>query len=268
MNLKMSFALLSTALMGTALVYGCSSSSSGTTPPGDDGGTTTDASTMQDAQTTHDAAAETSSSQCPKPGDVTGFTPPAYVPPHQMLGACKSSDFQTISDGCFATGHTKATCDAAKATVGTTCTGCIFSDHTATSWGPVVRSASGSVIYANLSGCMDLSYGSAGQACGAKEQGAIECEDKACGTVCPVMSGDMTSFQLYQACTNSSVMGTGGCSTFATAAATCEAALVPDGGADPCALRTAMAFTDFFAAIGPLFCGGGATDGGTDAGHD
>ncbi len=262
MSVKKSVAFVSLAALSGALIYGCSSSSS-SPAPGDDGGGHVDGSSgdaVSDSPVKLDSKAEAALSCAPV--DVSGFTPPAFVPVKRVVGACTAQNISDFNTACLAQGHTKAMCDAYK-TASAACAACLETPSTAAGWGAGVfhkSAAPGStlgVIYANIGGCFEILGGAEGLDCAKKAQIAEACEGTACDASCQIT--DDASFQLYQACLTQAAMN--GCSAQATARSQCFQALSgADGGVSICTSGTD--FQSSFDVVAPIICGGGMTDAG------
>ncbi len=211
----------------------CSSSSGGTSAVGDDAGTEIDAASLA----------------CP-PQTTSAFMTPLYVPAGLDKGECTSAQIASFYDACLSPSATDATCSAAfgaaAPAVDVTCGACLLTPESATSWGPVVSYAVGTVSL-NVAGCMEILGSTTGLSCAKAYEAANACESYACAS-CTVSSA--TSSVNHQACVLAAADGD--CATY-EATATCG-----DSEADSGATTTCFLGNDFgsrFAALAPIFCG-------------
>ena len=258
MSFKKSFGLISLSALVGALTYGCSSSNSnGGGGTGDDSGVTgSDGSTKHDgggdggvihpggdSGTTGDA----DPGAC-MPGDVSTFTPPAYVPAKKTAGACTATQISSFYDGCLAPNSTMTTC-APFGSTGTAankaCAACIVSADTASAYGALIEQKG--LVSVNIPGCIELKDAGGGLACAKSYQASEKCNDAACAANCPVT--DDASFQLYQACVQQAAAN--GCKTFSTAAACADAEA--DGGLAAACFQ-GQTFQDLYNSVVPVFC--------------
>jgi len=256
--------LVAASLCGGALVYGCSSSSNSATGGKDAGsdGSASDGALHKEAAPSGDDSGgdDSSASTCPTPADISSWTPPAYVPAKSSPGACAPGDVAAYDAACLAQGSSSQTACQAFEMAHATCSACILSKSTDSTWGPLI--SWGGVVNVNLGGCIELVTPS-DTSCAKAQEVAMTCPHVACDMVCPVTSGNQASFTQWQACTQTA--DADACGTFVNAAA----CLGTDDGStgtlcDPA--TSAGTFDSLFLQIAPLFCGGGGDGGATEAG--
>jgi hypothetical protein len=195
---------------------------------------------------------------CPAPvtmscgmGDVAGFSP-TWIPPsgyHQ--GLCTATEIDDIYDDCLASGATTASCDA-EASAAPNCYDCVFSFESSSpsSYGPIIDTSNG-VLEINVAGCIAL-LEPCNSTCAEEVQGALECENAACETNCPV-TGTITLDSFDECEETAASCDPHGCDTFATEA-NCESELT--GAAHPASVCwNQPSFVDYYDSIVPLFCG-------------
>jgi hypothetical protein len=190
------------------------------------------------------------------PGDVTGFSPPAYVPalgPYTNgcdFGSAQLQDFWNDCYGGDAASAAACTQFVEAGSGNVTCAACLDTLETASSYGPIVEGVGGKEL--NLAGCVQNAVATdAGYACAEDIQAAERCVEKACKANCPIT--DMTSRAAYIACTKQAA--TGGCSTFTAAATGCYAAFVDAGTGQIATCVPGATVDDTFIAYGLFFCG-------------
>jgi hypothetical protein len=271
--MKTSLVGLVALLGGGALAYGCGGSGNGN--GADAGGdAATDTNVTQPDRTTHDAghdaghdsglpnpfedtgAPESGAGSCPIPTNIGEWTPPAYVEPAQVPGACLSSDYSAYYTACLS-GAPMSTCTAFTSSHAA-CAACLLTPLTNSTWGPLYTNDG--VTHINVPGCLDLTD-PGDHACAKTLEEQAQCETAACDTVCPVT--DSASFTNWQACISAADMEE--CSTYAKAGTACVMGITSSAAA-PC--LTASTFQAYFLAVAPIFCGGpegGTPEGGTDA---
>ncbi len=176
---------------------------------------------------------------------VVGYTP-VFVPPVPKSIKCTTTASTAIFNGCLGAASSQAACTNA-ATLYSACYGCIFTNDTASSWGPVINVSNG-IARINEGGCIQLADASQ-STCAHSVESSNGCEDKACKAACPVT--DNTSFTLYQSCVSSA--DTGGCSTYSSTANTCINAIPISSAAYNC-VRGAT-FQALYNNVVPVFCG-------------
>jgi hypothetical protein len=272
--------LLSAITCIGALAYGCSGGSSGTSPSdaGSDGAQA-DGPKVHEASGPYDSAGsggdDSSASSCPTPADVSKWTPPAYVKATNKPTACTAKAIADFDAACInATTKSTTACTTYK-TSEAGCYGCLVSQSTDATWGPLVVDNGSYNI--NGGGCVELVDGN--QACATAQQTFEQCTHAACDKVCPVT--DSASFTNYETC--ASTADNAGCSSYGTAAQSCL--MADDASLTAC--TGPQSFEPLFLQIAPVFCGGageggapeggageggaaegGAAEGGSDAAHD
>jgi len=182
------------------------------------------------------------------PGKLpTGFAPTA-TPPTAVQNVCTPAQIQSIYTDCLAGG----TCGEADAdNPAFPCYGCIFTDATASSWGPIV--SAGGLANLNLGGCLQL-LEPCNAACATALEEDFKCEQAACATNCPIAgASDVTA---YNNCSNTvdNCSGANGCVDYAYGSS-CASAVT--GAAHPGSVCFANQgnFEQAFLAIVPVFCG-------------
>jgi hypothetical protein len=257
MSFKKSLGLVSLCALVGAMTYGCSSTTTNGGGGGDDSGATgSDSGTHHDSGGTGmdsggggmDSGGGGDSAAMCAPGNVSSFTPPAYVPAARHAGACAGTDIADYYTACLDTTSTQMTCSTFT-TAKAACSSCLEGPSTASSWTAVVDTPNG-IASVNLGGCMELAGGANGLACAKSAQKADACSDAACSPTCKVT--DDASLQLYEACAQQA--DANGCSTYAQALQTCETAEAATDGGDSICL-TGQTFQDLYNAVAPVFCG-------------
>jgi hypothetical protein len=214
----------------------------------DDAGQSRDATAdVIDGAAPADAAHPGDASACPTPIPLGGWTPPAFVPPRHVPGACSASDITGYDTSCLVTGATAGTCLAFR-TAHPTCAACLSSNATDPDWGPLVSFAG--IEQVNLAGCIALTAPS-DIACARSVEDLSLCLHAACDGVCPVT--DEASFQLWHQCEASAEASGMECATYANAA-NCAS----DAAPQPC--TAGSTFDETFISIATVFCGGGPAD--------
>jgi len=258
---------LAAAVSMGAIAYGCSSSSGNTEDAGDGGngggsggqdGTTNDVSQQDSPNTGDDGGGGDDGGNCSAgPASLSGWTPPAYIPAKSLPGACQGTDIDDFDTNCLAQGHMKTNCDTWKS-AHTTCASCLVSMSTDNSWGPLVEWPG--VYNINVGGCIELT--APDMACETAEANSMECGHKACDGPCPVT--DSASFMAWQGCLSAANMA--GCMTYYQAT---SCATIDSGAGYVCNLsQYGMSFDSVFKGIAPVFCGGSADGGSSDASSD
>jgi len=220
---------------------------------------TSDTTTMDVAQaeTGSDAGsdADAEASVGCTPGNVTGFSPPAYVPGRTLINDCDFgvSQLQAFWNDCYGGDAASPAACAGFLEVGTgnvLCETCLETAESATAYGPVIDGFAGKEL--NVAGCVQLAVATdAGLACAESIQAAERCAEQACEANCPIT--DMTSRAAYIACTKQAAAG--GCATFAAAATGCFAALADAGTGEIANCVAGATAEDTFTAYGTFFCG-------------
>jgi hypothetical protein len=267
------FPFFAASLAIGTVAYGCSSSNGGGGGAADGGtdGATSDVVGHKDAIGPYDSGGsgdDSSASACPTPADVSKFTPPAYKHAKHVPTACTAQNLKDYDTDCLnATSKNQATCTSWK-TANATCYGCLVSQETDATWGALV--SHNGVLSLNTAGCVELTDPT-DTACAPADQGQEACIEAACDTQCPVK--DQTSFTNYQACVQTAASQ--GCGTFISTANTACSSVATSAASAVCFPSSSGTFETNFAAIAPIFCGGGSAGdggapegGGTDAAGD
>jgi hypothetical protein len=128
------------------------------------------------------------------PLTMSGWFPPAYVPPRQAA-SCTATEIADYYDVCLFGSDCAAFLESGSSSP---CGACLApSGYTDASYGPLLlaQSAPSYIYLSNTSGCIDL----VGEpVCGAKIQAADSCARAACATPCTV--GGLLNFGAYQEC--------------------------------------------------------------------
>jgi hypothetical protein len=232
-----------------ALSYGCTSTI--TVVDTDAGNPTPEGGTQKDTSkdtNSNDVNADTNPGVSCAPGDVSGFTPAAYVPAAVHKGACTTMNISDFDAACInATTATSAACSAWQK-ANATCLACIQTPDTASSWGPLIEHTAQKTISINLGGCFELA---GSKACGTSFESDRGCDAAACDANCPVVQNDNNvSINALNACYKSA--DSGGCKTYADQVAVCEN---DDGGAITQKCLGGTDFDSLFISVAPLFCG-------------
>jgi hypothetical protein len=222
---------------------------------------TLDAMVTDGGSTSCDAGSGLSCEMC----DVSGFTPDTMQKPiGPMAMACTDNDISNFITACGMSG-TASACSMWEMSTSMTCVGCVITQSTASSWGPIVCTSSTQCSY-NAQGCVDLtlnqvsmekSSGGAGS-CGDLLNASYGCQDYACGTC---------STTDFPNCANSAVANE--CSSYATAA---QSTTGPCGAIDGSASETSCFLQggdSDISALVTLMCGGLVApppDAGSDSG--
>jgi hypothetical protein len=121
--------------------------------------------------------------------DTSGYTPvEMQMPIGPMAAMCTDADISAFVTACGVTG-TQTTCGAWEASASKTCSGCLLTAQSASTWGPLVCGTTMHCAY-NSGGCIDLalgqvteevSQGGAGS-CGDAVNASFGCQDYACDT--------------------------------------------------------------------------------------
>ena len=190
---------------------------------------------------------------CPTPGDVTGFTPPTYVPAKRGT-VCNSGQVSGYVTNCWMMG---GMCQPFK-TANPACVACMESNRkdpmTAqndATFGPVY--IGNGLGFLNIGGCIEV-LGELN--CAKATQALAFCTYEACDTVCSIPPETSTN---YNTCTTKAA--TTKCSMYNTAV---TAACVGDAAAAATTCRPSGSFQAALVTYGNLFCGGGPSDASTD----
>jgi hypothetical protein len=256
-DMRRTLTLLVASLCGAAVVHGCSGGGGNQGAPVEAGADVKAAdATHTEAATSggNDGGGDAAGSTCPNPADISSWTPPAYVPAKNSPGACAPGDVAAYDAACVNT-TTKSTsaCDSFKS-ANATCVACLVSQQGDSSWGPIVQWPG--IINLNLGGCLELAAGDA--TCAKAVETAAACPHAACDAVCPVTSGDATSFANWQQCEQVAVADA--CGLYEQAA-NC---MVTDPAAisSVCQPTQSDTFDSLLLRIAPVFCGGGEAGAG------
>lgn len=128
------------------------------------------------------------------PLDMSGWSPPAYVPPRRAA-SCTATEIANYYDQCLFGSDCEAFVGSGSSSPCGTCLA--PSAYSDASHGPLLlaQSAPSYIYLSNTSGCIDLM---GEPACGAKIQAADSCARAACGTPCT--AGGLLHFEAYQDC--------------------------------------------------------------------
>ncbi len=146
---------------------------------------------------------------------------PPYVAVQPALDTCSANQITagggpaSFIDSCLSTTATQATCLAWRnASTNATCVGCLFRSNdagTLVSSGGLLFDYTGSLIGANIAGCIALADSSGGPACASGLAPVIECEVAACAACSIGMQteyGDCLSLSQMGACASESSSST------------------------------------------------------------
>jgi hypothetical protein len=186
---------------------------------------------------------------------LTGFTPTKVPAATPDTTACTSTALTDIYNDCFATGGSATKCEADETTYAS-CYTCMVTDETATSYGPLIASKNGGLVFINQAGCIDL-LEPCNSACAGAFQGATQCELAGCEGNCPSPLTSTTGTD-FQDCVDTLIgCNPGGCDQFYGNYTTCGALLNgTDHPASVCVGTSSSTFEDLYNAIVPVFCGG------------
>jgi hypothetical protein len=192
---------------------------------------------------------------CGSMTSIAGFTPTSIPPTPATTTSCTTAEITAIYDACLnQTTQSTAACTKIQ-TTDATCYGCIFTDEGAASYGPVISSTNGGLVFLNQAGCIDL-LEPCNDACAVAYQAAFQCENAACEGNCPTIT-TMAESQSYQYCVeDAGTCDPGGCDEYLTEFSNCGMLLT--GASHPasvCAGTSASTFATLFKAIVPVFCG-------------
>lgn len=184
------------------------------------------------------------------PGSVTGFTP-TWKPPAKKPGTCTQTQIDSIIECLLDENADQTACKTTLAAAANqACQSCIVTNTpSATQYGALV--VGDALVSINYAGCIALKTNDlTANGCGAKYQALGQCTTEACEFNCPVT--DDISFNEYQQCAMDAESG--GCATYATAAA-CADPLVQSGAvAQECDLAGGGTFIANAAKYAALFC--------------
>ena len=203
--------------------------------------------------------------------DVSGYTPETMNPPiGPDAGACTDNDISGFVTNCADPSTSSQTaCTTWESTATPGCSACIYTQSTASQWGPVVCAPMATTCSYNIGGCLDIQLGEVSEELGSGGTGSCGdlltadygCQQYACGT-CNTMTTDFTN------CATSAVSNE--CASYAnpiqSLTGPCSAI---DGSATETSCFLQAGDSDINALI-TLMCGGYVPppppDGGTDAG--
>jgi hypothetical protein len=195
-----------------------------------------------------------------QPGDVGTYRPGPYVPASGSgQGACMPTagagdPIAGFYNACLGPSASTDQCNTFRS-ANPTCVSCILTPESAPKYGPLVEH--GGFVTANVAGCIELADPGA-LACAKAVEALAGCELSACEANCPVHDSD--SLTAYETCASNAE--TGGCDTYATAAACALAE--PDAVAK--AAECLGDFQTFYDSVVPWFCG--PPDAGAGAPYD
>lgn len=192
---------------------------------------------------------------CPTPGDVTGFTPPTYVPAKKMT-VCSSGQVTGYVTNCWMMGGNCQTFKTANAA----CSQCMESlrkdpqtPQNDAMFGPVY--IGNGLGFLNFAGCIELS---GDLDCAKATQARDFCLYEACDNVCTIPPETSAN---YNKCTTTAQ--TTKCKMYNDAATTACATEAGASASTTC--RTGFTtFQDGLIKFGNIFCGSGSSDAGTD----
>lgn len=200
------------------------------------------------------------------PGNVSSFVPVWKPPTGFNQGKCTDAQTAAYVDCLRAVPVPNlGTCQAfASDPTNKACLACALTLPTAAKYGPLLNGAV--TVEVNTAGCIAEVTGDLSDAgCAASVLAAVQCEQLACETNCPVSSrNDSIPLAALLACEGAS--GGSVCKAF-TVAARCADALTADGGV-AAACAQGASFTENAKAMVKLFCGGAGDGGTTDSGSD
>ncbi len=152
--------------------------------------------------------------------------------------ACTANEISTFYNDCL--NSLIPTCDDSE--IGATCFGCLVSQPTDPTWGPLIQYATNWEL--NLGGCFGLQGASA--ACAAATQEQAECENAACDESC----ANTTSTTKFDSCITSA--DSTQCATYVSAATGCTTTAI----ATTCegASANSATFQTAFMATAAIFC--------------
>ena len=195
--------------------------------------------------------------------DVLTYMQGSYQPAATPTGACLGADGGELWDdfyaSCLGPNKSDQRCTTYKQTAeNAACAACVLTPYTADQLGPILNF--GEFVGGNVAGCIELAAPS-DPSCPKAIQALTGCEIYACQANCPVTSP--MSLAERQQC--ALVADMAGCATFLEMANACQAAEADAGLAAPCMNG---AFTEFYDAVVPLFCGQAMAEAGVavDAG--
>ncbi|MBI5534338.1 MAG: hypothetical protein HY898_16565 [Deltaproteobacteria bacterium] len=257
------------------LVFGCSSSDSSGAAGGGTGGSGGTAEAGPDvtpdqvvADTAPDKADTGKDAKACEPQSVSGWTASWKPPSGKYQGKCKAGETVALMEACFGANATESGCAAAE-TQYADCNTCLYTDDTASQWGPVVYFSGVELYDRNEGGCFALLMGdTSATGCGAKLNAAYDCGIASCGGVCPTSTD--AEYEAFNNCIASAAADAAFCKTYQDAADACAtAALAADGGEalNACVWGDSEDWLVVAERIGEIFCGVEPSDGGADSGN-
>jgi hypothetical protein len=254
------FIPLATPLVGAIAFYGCGGSNGGTAPDAGSDGSIADAPTHHEASGPYDSSSggDSSSSTCPTPVDTSSWQPPAYKHAKHVPTACTAQNLADFDKNCVNANTKSTSACSAWETANATCTGCLVSQSTDATWGPLYKD--NGAYQLNIGGCLELTDPSS-TTCDSSQEAAELCAHAACDSVCPV--SDQTSFAAWQQCAQTA--DADACGQYVTAANNCLSAETA-AAAQACVPSQSSTFESLFLAMAPIFCGGGGDAGASDGG--
>ena len=187
------------------------------------------------------------------PGSTVGFTATAPTPA-TPINSCTSQQLQAVYDGCLGPSSSGTACNATD----TACYNCIFNGTIANPglpWGPLVA-ADDMIVNLNIGGCLQL-LEPCNAACAKALNEDLQCEQKACGTNCPI-TNDAGSDTAYGNCQtaidNCYTPANGqGCGVYSVGTS-CADSITGSGHPGSVCFANPDNFEAGFLAIVPLFC--------------
>ena len=174
------------------------------------------------------------------PGDVSTYTPAPLTPSRAPASQCSQTELGDFFDACLGSSGTRTACDAFQ-TTNATCSQCLLSARSDSTWGPIVTTST--TWDFNVAGCLSLVAGDAGAtSCAGATSAAQGCEEAACAS-CQFVGGD-TPLPREQCVQQADVAG---CSSYV--GAECDLA---EAGAPVC--RVSDGSSASFVAFASVFC--------------
>ncbi len=261
---KIALGLTSVVAFVMSAVGGCSSDEPAAGSPDNDSGVS-ETSTV-DRKAPPPVQTDGGDAVC-APGDVASFKPIWKAPSGFNQKLCTPEQVKLLADCVWShPGRDDAACKTFfNSSANKACVGCGYTSTSSAKLGAIV--SNNTSVAVNYAGCVAQKLGDVtANGCGAKVQAAALCRDEACVDACPVPDDDTgKAFEAFLKCQDDAA--TSVCQSYADAAACADDALSDGGVAADCNPDT----TDFgerAAIYVELFCGGLASDAGTDGGSD
>jgi hypothetical protein len=183
------------------------------------------------------------------PETVVGFSP-RWIPPAAHQGACTQQSIDLFLQSCLGPTSDQVACNSYLGTVvGKTCSGCIITPSSASSYGPLVEDTLSGLLHLNVAGCVALaSADSSATGCAARVQASQQCGDVACKGCAPV--SDPGTHDALVACERQAEHGV--CASSAQAA-TCMS-VSQSAQVARCAAMPSGDFLASAGALAQLFC--------------